>query len=102
VDVVDGPLIQPGLLDTISWRDNLWLVPRWQRAKTEGLRQPVRIVRPHLFQFERAINSQAGEDYSLAVAIPKAVLDGQFSSQSATTFEIVEAPEVEIPIPKLQ
>jgi hypothetical protein len=55
VDVIDGPHGQTGLLDTVSWQGKLWLVPRWQQAKTEGTRQPVRIIRPRLFQFESPV-----------------------------------------------
>jgi hypothetical protein len=102
VDVVDGLDGQSGLMDTISWRDKLWLVPRWQPAKVEGYRQPVRIIRPRLYQFARPKLPEYGEDYSLSVAVPKAVLDGQPSSEDAKMFDIVEAPAVEIPIPTLQ
>ena len=102
VDVVDGLWEESGLVDTISWRGQLWLVPKWQHAKTPGNRQPARIVRPHLFQFERAKNPQHGEDYFLACAIPKAILDGQCVSDGVVEFEVVEAPDFESPIPKLQ
>jgi hypothetical protein len=102
VDVVDGPWEQPGLMDTVSWRNQLWLVPRWQHAKTEGNRQPVRVVRPRLFRFEQAKNPQSGEDYFLVCAIPKAILDGQSVSDGAVEFEVVEAPDFETPIPTLQ
>src|SRR6266699_1095493 len=99
VDLGDGLSSQTGLLDTISWKETLWLVPKWQRAKTEGHRQPVRIIRPILFQFVRHVLSQQGEDYSLACIIPKTVLDGLPSSEDAKMFDIVEAPAIEIPIP---
>jgi hypothetical protein len=102
VDVIDVPFGQVGLLDTISWQGKLWLVPKWQKAKTEGNRQPVRIVRPQLFQFERPDSPQAGEDYYLACAIPKAILDGQDVLGGPIAFDVVEAPEIEFPIPKLQ
>jgi hypothetical protein len=45
---------------------------------------------------------QHGEDYSLSAAIPKAILDGQQVLDSAVEFEVVEAPDFESPIPKLQ
>jgi hypothetical protein len=102
VDVVDGPWEQAGLLDTISWRGQLWLVPKWRPAKTAGNRQPVRLVRPLLFQFVPSKKPQHGEDYSLSAAIPKAILDGQQVLDSAVEFEVVEAPDFESPIPKLQ
>lgn len=89
-------------MDTISWRGHLWLVPKWQRAKTEGIRQPARIVRPRLFQFVRPKVPQHGEDYILTAAIPKAVLDGQQVSSDIVEFEVVEAPNFEAPIPTLQ
>jgi hypothetical protein len=99
VDVADGPWEQPGLMDTVSWRGELWLVPKWQRAKTEGNRQPARIVRPRLFRFERVNNPRDGEDYSLACVIPKSVLDGQTVSGDGVEFEVVEVPDFESPIP---
>jgi hypothetical protein len=102
VDVIHGQYVQTGLLDTISWQGKLWLVRRWQQAKTEGNRQPVRIIRPQLFQFERPVMPLAGEDYYLACAIPNAILDGQAASEGPIAFDIVEAPPIEIPIPKLQ
>jgi hypothetical protein len=102
LDVVDGPWEQLGLMDTISWRGQLWLVPRWQRAKSAGNRQPVRVIRPKLFQFERVRRPQNGEDYSLACEVPKAILDGQQVSGNAVEFEVVEAPDFETQIPNLQ
>ena len=103
VDVIGvEPFVETGLLDTISWQGNLWLVPKWQRAKTDGNRQPVRIIRPQLFRFERPVLPQAGEDYYLACAIPKAILDGRSASGETIAFDIVEAPDIEFPIPTLQ
>jgi hypothetical protein len=102
VDIVDGLDGQTGMMDTISWRDKLWLVPRWQLAKTEGYRQPVRIIRPRLYQFARPKLPEYGENYSLSVAVPKAVLDGELSSEDAKRFVIVEAPAIEIPFPTVQ
>ena len=102
VDIVDGPWEQPGLMDTISWKGQLWLVPRWQPAKNAGNRQPVRVVRPRLFQFVRPKVPQHGEDYILSAAIPKAILDGRQASGGAVEFDTVEAPDFEAPIPKLQ
>jgi hypothetical protein len=87
------------LLDTILWRGVLWLVPKWQRGRIEGFRQPTRIIRPRLYQFVRVSPAQMGEDYSLAVLIPKRVLDGQPSLEDAEMFDIVEAPPVETRIP---
>src|SRR5258705_6763544 len=88
------PAHPTGLLDTISWQGKLWLVPRWQQARTEGNRQPVRIIRPQLFQFERPVTPQAGEDYYLACAIPKTILDGQVASEESIVFDVVEAPPI--------
>lgn len=102
VDVADGPWERPTLLDTILWRGQFWLVPKWQLAKTSGNRQPVRIVRPRLFQFVRPKVPQHGEDYILNAAIPKAILDGQQVSGGAVEFDTVEAPDFEAPIPSLQ
>jgi hypothetical protein len=98
VDVVDGDNGEQLRLDTISWRGMLWLVPNWRASKTAGKRQPVRIIRPHLFQFEKTRPGQAA-DYSLACSISKAVLDGLSASEATKTFDIVEAPPIEFPIP---
>jgi hypothetical protein len=100
VDVVDGDQVQSAVLDTISWRGQLWLVPKWQSGKTEGTRLPVRIVRPRLFAFEQPSHPQHEEDYSLVCAIPKAILDGQPALGGVVEFESVEAPNIEYPIPK--
>jgi hypothetical protein len=88
VDVVDGPNGASLALDTVLWRNALWLVPKWQQAKNAGMRQPTRIVRPRLFQFEKT-HSQQPEDYFLACSISKAVLDGRAVSEETKTFEVV-------------
>ena len=102
VKIIDDSGLETGLMDTISWNGRLWLVPKWQRAKTEGNRQPVRIIRSKLFELDHPPMSQAGEDYCLACAIPRAILDGQTVSGQTIAFDVVEAPEIEIPIPRLQ
>jgi hypothetical protein len=102
IDIIDGLSVQSGLMDTVSWQGKLWLVPTWKHAKTEGTRQPARIVRPQLFRFEKPTNPQSGEDYYLACVIPRAILDGQAASNGPVVFDIVEAPPVESPIPKFQ
>jgi len=102
VDIIDFPTVEFGLLDTISWQGKLWLVPKWKRAKTDGNRTPERIIRPQLFQFERPISPQHGEDYSLACLIPKPILDGQDVLGSPVEFDVVEDPDIEFPIPNLQ
>ena len=100
VDVVDGPHGQQLLLDTVFWHENAWLVPRWQAAETAGTRRPVRLVRPELFRMEQSHSPKFGEDYFLACAIPKSILDGRGASDLPVKFLVVEAPELEYPIPK--
>ena len=102
VDVIDGMHVHNELMDTISWREKLWLVPKWQRARTAGSRQPVRLIRPELFQFERPAAPAAEEDYYLACAVPKTVLDGLAAAAETIVFEVVEVPPIEFPIPTLQ
>ena len=100
VEISDGLSVHPCRMDTIWWRENLWLVPKWQLSKTEGNRQPTRLVRPQLFSFEQVPAMQAGENYYLTCVIPKTILDGQIVSEGPIIFDIVEAPEIEFPIPK--
>jgi hypothetical protein len=97
VDVTDGHRLQPLPLDTILWRDLLWLVGGWQLTKNGQNRRPTRLVRPDLFDFRQSNSAQDGVDYTLSVAVPKAILDGRGASGSAVTFQSVEAPEVEFP-----
>ena len=101
VDVVDGDQGQKGLLTTVLWREKLWLAAGRRPGGSVGNYLPARIVRPHLFQFEEPDLPQRGEDYSLACAIPKAVLDGRALLEESKRFEIVEAPAVEIPLSTL-
>jgi hypothetical protein len=98
VEVMSGAYPQALPLDTISWRDALWLVRDWQPAKTVGMRQPVRAIHPRLYRFDKARLEQ-GADYSLVCIVPKAVLDRRPSSEDAKMFYIVEAPAVEYPMP---
>ena len=101
VDVVEGDQGQPGLLTTVSWRGELWLAAGRRAGGTAGNYLPARIVRPHLFRFEKPDPPQRGEDYFLACVIPKAVLDGRASLEESKRFEIVEDPMVEIPLSTL-
>lgn len=102
IDVTDGAYGQTGLMDTVSWRGSLWLVPKWQQGKTARTRRPVRVVRPLLFHFARQTHHPEGADYTLSVAVPKAILDGLAVSDGTVEFEVVEAPEIESQIPSWQ
>jgi len=99
VDVVDQSLGQSLLLDTIVWKGSLWLVAGRQPTKNGKTQRPTRIVRPKLFHFRPQRNPQLGEDYTLPVAVPKRILDGQSVSGHAVQFECVEDPGIELPLP---
>lgn len=100
IEIGDGITIHPCFVDTISWRGQLWLVPKWQPGKTAETRQPVRLVRPELFAFEHPVEDTGRADYYLTCVVPRTILDGRKTSGESIVFDIVEAPEVEFPIPK--
>jgi hypothetical protein len=100
VDVWDGRFVRSRLLETILWRDVLWLVGGRSPTKNGKTQQPTRLIRPRLSHWAKVKDRpQSGEDYTLNVLLPKAILDGQAASGTAVEFDIVEAPEIQLPIP---
>jgi hypothetical protein len=84
-------------IDTIKWRNSLWLVPEWLDAPEEGWSTPARIVL--LAQFQHQVLDGSGEwalDFLVNDAVPKAVFEGTMSPQQAKRFVVIERPPIRI------
>lgn len=84
--------------DTIKWQGKFWLVPSWLENLSTGRMRPLRIIALDSFGY-RILPQGSPEAFAIDTQVPKCVFDGQ--SPPGTTFEIVESPEVEFPIPEL-
>ena len=82
--------------DAIKYQGKIWLVPHWLEYPALGVKKPVRIV--HLGPHGLKPCQFAGCRYMAeAMLVPKSVLDGH--SQPLAPIEVVESPEISIPIP---
>lgn len=84
--------------DTIEHEGKLWLVPQWLDVPAKGVSKPRRIVRMDSLAHQPMTNPAYGMDYILNDYMPKAVLDGTAPPEQASQYEIVELPEIEIPM----
>jgi hypothetical protein len=80
-------------VDTIEHQGKLWLVPEWLASPDAGWTKPARIVRLDTLHHD-AIDGDFGFDYILIGSMPKAVLDGQLSPETSTSFEVIEKPDI--------
>jgi hypothetical protein len=84
--------------DAIEHEGKLWLVPEWLDVPARGVTKPRRIVRMDSLPHQPMKNPAYGMDYILTWYMPKAVLDGTAPPEQASQYEIVELPEIEIPM----
>ena len=95
--ISDGSRIGP--IDAIEYEGEMWLVPVWIESPSAGWKKPERIVRLHPKRFQRMPpGSQA--DFFVPLPIPKAVLSGHVPSELSAEYKVVEAPQIQIEIPK--
>lgn len=88
--------------DTIEYQGGLWLVPKWIDMPSEGYVSPMRLIRMDVLPHQRTPGGPG--DYMLNHPVPRAVLDGNVSPQSAKAFVVLEQPDLKIPVggPKAQ
>lgn len=83
--------------DAIEHEGKLWLVPEWLDYLEKGIAKPARIVRFDLLPHQKA--SLLGCDYVLNFQVPKDVLEGRSRFEGGISFEVVEAPDIQVRIP---
>lgn len=93
----DGGMIHK--CDTIEHEGKLWLVPEWLDVPAQGVRKPRRMIRMDLLAHQKMKNPAYKLDYILNDYMPIAVLEGTAPPEQASQYEIVELPEIKIPIP---
>ena len=86
------------IMDTISYEGKLWLVPEWLSPPDGGWQAPARIVCIHDLQYEDISNSEMPADYLLNYPVPKSVLDGETDTAEGQKYEVVERPDIRIPV----
>ena len=84
--------------DAIKYDGKLWLVPQWLEEPGRGTTKPRRIIRINSLPHQPMTNPAFGLDFILNGPLPKAVLDGVATPEQAAQYEIVELPEIEIPM----
>lgn len=83
--------------DAIEHEGKLWLVPEWLDYLEQGIAKPARIVRFDLLAHQKT--SLPGCDYVLNFQVPRDVLEGRSRSEGGISFEVVEAPDIQVRIP---
>jgi hypothetical protein len=88
--VTNGTTILP--IDTISYGDGLWLIPRWI-ATGDGLGpMPDRIMRIDVLSLRKLEPPQPWE-YHLLDCVPNSVLDGPLAVSDASQFVVIDRPK---------
>lgn len=91
----NGTILQ---CDTIEHEGKLWLVPEWLDEPARGVSKPRRIIRMDLLPHQSMLGTNYRLDYILNDYMPRAVLDGTAPPEQANQYEIVELPEIEVPM----
>jgi hypothetical protein len=86
--------------DAVRYDGKLWLVPEWLDEPGGGTTKPRRMIRIDSLPHQAMTNSAYGLDFILNGPLPKAVLDGVAEPEQAAQYEIVELPDIEIPMPQ--
>jgi hypothetical protein len=86
--------------DAIRYDGKLWLVPEWLDEPSSGTTKPRRMIRIDTLPHQPMANPAYGMEFILNGPLPKAVLDGVAEPEQAAQYEIVELPEIEIPMPQ--
>lgn len=89
-----------GRLSVIELEGALWLVAGWMTHNTKPLKRPTRLIRLTGLRFQTADPTAHGADYLVEEPIPKAVLDGPLSPETAGKFVVWDKPNIELPAPK--
>jgi hypothetical protein len=87
------------LVDTIQHKGEFWLVPKWIATPLPSVRKPARIIRLPMDRVQDLGHDFLGTGIrarKLAGLLPKAVLDGDTPWQSTQSFDVVEAPDIEV------
>ena len=84
-------------IDAIRWRKKLWLVPAWIELPSRGVRRPARLIRFDTLPHQ---DGTAFADFVLKEPIPRGVLLGSARPEECAPYEIVEGPDLTVPIPR--
>ena len=89
----------PGLCDAIEHEGRLWLVPGWIELPDKAARMPARIMPIDLFRYQTVPPSD-GQPMDLVVndGIPIEFLAAEIPLPLRSKFQIVERPNIEIPV----
>jgi hypothetical protein len=96
VDCDDGKTY---LIDTIEYKGEFWLVPKWLATTFPSVRKPARMIR---LPSDRV--RDLGHDFlgsgirarKLDGLLPKALLDVEIQLQPNQPLDVLEAPEIEV------
>lgn len=88
---------QTYLIDTIQYKGDFWLVPKWIATTSPSVRKPARIIRLPMDRVQDLGNNFLGSGIrarKLDGPIPKALLDVEIPLQSDPPLDVEEAPEL--------
>jgi hypothetical protein len=87
--------------DAIEYEGSYWLVPEWLVSPDQKSRKPTRIIRveePYQLAGRLAGHPKDGFDIFVNVPVPTAVLEGRSLREEGRLFDVVEGPDIEIPV----
>jgi hypothetical protein len=98
VGLADAPQII--IVDTISYKGKLWLVPKWLETPALGVRRPERMVPIDDLPYQKIEWKPGGfpADYSLEHSIPTPVLTGALDQGKDSGYEVVASPDIHYPL----
>lgn len=84
------------MLETVEYQGGRWLVPHWLADHARGVRIPIRIVRMDSLEHQAVQFGEAA--FVLSSPVPKAVLDGVAREVAGVRYEVVESPDIQVPL----
>jgi hypothetical protein len=83
------------VLDTIPYKEKLWLVPRWIETQKPLGQRPERIVCLSPLRYERTREGVAAA-YVLHDPVPKAVLEGHVPPELRDVYIVEMEPDIHV------
>jgi len=91
--IEDGQIVD---VDTIEYKDMMWLVAIWNEIPEAGLTMPARIICLDVLPHQR-IESGDPADFVVNAPLPKSVFDGEIPKQiEGLELVVIENPDIRI------
>jgi len=96
-----------GTCPAVEYEGAVWLVPKWLPLPNEQGAKPERMIRLDQFRYQRfdppatGPGPVAGIDFAINDPLPKALFDGELSSQLTARYIVLDKPDVTFQFPSL-